>query len=147
MATPVSKEADEARGYFAREKRRKLQDLSAYKTAGFVPPAGTPFDFGSMVTGTSPNILTLPANIEIALISTGSIIGPQNIGMFEPATGVVIFNAGAANPGDLIHLRHLFLIERQIRVFRLAGALPGTAQLFFSGPKSQLSQFGVVTFT
>ena len=68
MATPTGDRADAARNWFARERRRNKQDQKDFDIAGFVAPGGTPFDFGAVAAGgSSANLLTLPASLEIAL--------------------------------------------------------------------------------
>ena len=65
MATPTGVRANSARGWFARERRRKKQDQKDFDIAGLF---AAPFNFGATAAGgSSANTLTLPANIAIAL--------------------------------------------------------------------------------
>lgn len=147
MGTPLSQEADEARGSFARERRRKLQDLSAFKTGGFVPPAGTPFDFGAVAVGNiSPNSLVLPSDV-LVTVELNAISNVGKIGITDLTTGIDYPTSKAGQSGSQILINHVFRQEHTINIFRGLGAQLGTLIVYFSGPKSQLTQIGQATFT
>jgi len=146
MATPTNQEADEARWFFQRERRRTLQNLSDFKTAGYVPPSGTPFDFGA-VSGNSqsPNSLLLPADIEIAL-EFSALVPNNRIGIVDLTTGETIRTIGPGQAGGRIPVSGVFREEHSIAIFRFIGIAAGTLKVYFAGPKSQLTQIGVATF-
>lgn len=146
MGTPISPEADEAQGYFSRERRRKLQDLSDYKNAGFVPPNGTVFDFGTVLfSSNSANALLLPANIEIVLSSIGSLPQKQ-FGIYDETDNITYFSSVGSIGGDFITFNHIFIKDHSIRIFRGLSASTNI-QIFFKGPKSALNQIGRAQFT
>jgi len=229
MATPTGSRADNARGWFARERRRKKQDQKDFDLAGFevapfriialavnaggggynvgdefliaggafsiqgrgyvvaevanvvtaiviqvagaytvTPGAGaatvaqtgggddlltvdvtlsTPFDFGAVAAGgSSANVLTLPADIAIALeINAASLAG--DLGVLDVTAGVDYVSAEAGVSGGRVNIRHLFREPHQVRITRAIGAPAGAVIVYFRGPKSQLIQVGAATFT
>ncbi len=143
MATPTGRPADEARGFFARVRRRKKQDQSDFDIAGHF---ATPFNFGAAIANAAfPNSLALPANIRIqaqVVAASGAI----------PA-GDTLFSDGSAqarNSEDLANLttiRALFIESRALTITRGPAAVTGTLQVFFFGPKSQRILIGTGTFS
>jgi hypothetical protein len=131
MATPTGARADDARGWFARERRRKKQDQS-----DFASLVAAPHDFGSAAASVAfPNDLTLPANVRIlveVLAASGAI-----------PPGDTLFSDGvtqARNAEDLANLttiRALFGEGRDLQITRGAAVVSGTLQVYFFGPKSQ----------
>ena len=147
MATPTGVRADAARNWFARERRRNKQDQKDFDIAGFVAPGGTPFDFGAVAAGgSSANLLTLPASLEIALeINAATTAG--DLGVLDVTSSLDFVSAEAGISGGRVNIRHVFREAHEIRITRAAGAPAGTVLVFFRGPKSQLIQFGTATFT
>ena len=142
MATPTGERADPARRFHAREWRRTKQNQSDYSVL-----AAAPFDFGTVAAGgSSTNVLTLPADIEIA-ITINAVMAAGHLGVLDVTSGITYLNAEAAVSGARINIRHLFREPHQIRITRDAGALAGAATVFFRGPKSQLIAVGTVVFT
>lgn len=144
MASPTGARADSARGWFARERRRKKQDQKDFDIAGFV---AAPFDFGATAAGgSSLNTLTLPADIEIALeLNAATVAGDMGV---EDVTAAVSFvSAEAGISGGRINIRRLFRESHQVRITRAVGAPAGAGIVYFRGPKSALVQIGAVTFT
>lgn len=144
MATPTGSRADNARGWFARERRRTKQNQKDFDIAGH---AATPFVFGAVAAGgSSANVLTLPADIEIALeINAATAAG--DLGVLDVTTGVDFVSAEAGVSGGRVNIRHLFREPHQIRITRAIGAPAGAVVVYFRGPKSQLIQIGAATFT
>ncbi len=144
MATPTGSRADNARGWFARERRRTKQNQKDFDIAGHV---ATPFVFGAVAAGgSSANVLTLPADIEIALeINAATAAG--DLGVLDVTTGVDFVSAEAGVSGGRVNIRHLFREPHQIRITRAIGAPAGAVVVYFRGPKSQLIQIGAATFT
>jgi len=144
MATPTGRRALAARGWFARERRRTLQNLKAFELAGYTP--ATPFNLGSAAgSGTFPNALVLPANARFQI-------------RVVPGTGTVqanrlTFTDGiqtAANrlDGDQLQtLNAVFGENRSLTVSRGAGAQTGTLEVYFFGPKSQRTLVATGTLT
>ena len=144
MATPTGERAENARGFHARERRRTKQHQSDYDIAGLFD---APFDFGTVAAGgSSTNVLTLPADIEIA-ITINAVMAAGHLGVLDVTSGVTFVNAEAALSGGRINIRHLFREPHQIRITRDAAAVAGTGTIFFRGPKSQLIEIGTVVFT
>lgn len=147
MATPMGARADRARGYYSRRRRRKKQEQKDFDIAGFVAPAGTPFDFGAVAAGgSSANTLTLPANVKIALVINTATTAGQ-LGVEDVTAGVTYVSAEAGVSGGRINIRRWFAEPHQIRITRALGAPSGSVQVYFRGPKSQLVQIGQATFT
>lgn len=229
MATPTGSTADKARGYFARERRRKKQDQTDYDIAGFAPApfrilalavnvggagyaagdeflisggtfdvqgrgyvvsealgvvtavavqipgaysvapgAGSAtvaqtgggddaltvdptmsglFDFGAVAAGgSSANVLTLPAAVEIAL-EHASATSAGDLGVIDDTTAVDYVSAEAGQAGGRVNIRRLFPESHDIRITRAIGAPSGAVAVYFRGPKSQLIQIGTATFT
>ena len=144
MATPAGSRADNARGWFARERRRTKQNQKDFDIAGLV---ATPFVFGAVVAGgSSANVLTLPADAELALeINAATVAG--DLGVLDVTTGVDYVSAEAGVTGGRVNIRHLFREPHQIRITRAIGAPAGAVIVYFRGPKSQLIQVGGATFT
>ncbi len=143
MATPTGRPADEARGFFARVRRRKKQDQKDFDIAGLV---ASPHDFGAAIaSAVFPNALTLPANIRIqaqVIAASGAI--PAGDTLFSDGT------AQARNSEDLANLttiRALFIEGRSLTITRGATVSTGTLQIYFFGPKSQRILIGTGTFT
>ncbi len=147
MATPTGDRADAARNWFARERRRTKQDQKDFDIAGFVDPGGTPFDFGAVAAGgSSANVLTLPASLEIALeINAATTAG--DLGVLDTTDSIDFVSAEAGISGGRVNIRHRFKEAHAIRITRAVGAPAGAVLVFFRGPKSQLIQFGTATFT
>lgn len=142
MATPTGARADSARGWFARERRRKKQDRSDFDAL-----VASLFNFGTVAAGgLSLNTLTLPANVEIAFQNTFAAAA-LDLGVFDTTAGVGYLNAEAAIVGARINIRHLFRKPHQIQISRSIGALAGTVVVSFRGPKSALVPIGIATFT
>ncbi len=229
MATPIGSKADKARGYFARDRRRKKQNQTDFDIAGFAPApfrilslavnvggggyaagdeflisggtfdvqgrgyvvseaagvvtavavqipgaysvapgAGSAtvaqtgggddaltvdptmsglFDFGAVAAGgSSANLLTLPAALEIDL-EINAITAAGDLGVLDVTTGVDYVSAEAGQSGGRVNIRRLFPEVHQIRISRAIGAPSGTVSVFFRGPKSQRVQIGTATFT
>ncbi len=147
MATPTGVRADAARNWFARERRRNKQDQKDFDIAGFVAPGGTPFDFGAVAAGgSSANVLTLPASLEIAL-EINAITTAGDLGILDTTDSVDFVSAEAGISGGRVNIRHRFKEAHAIRITRAVGAPAGAVLVFFRGPKSQLIQFGTATFT
>ena len=144
MATPTGARADSARGWFARERRRTKQSQKDFDIAGHV---STPFVFGAVAAGgSSANVLTLPADIEIALeINAVTVAG--DLGVLDVTTGETFISAEAGVSGGRVNIRHLFREPHQVRISRAIGAPAGAVVVYFRGPKSQLIQIGTATFT
>jgi hypothetical protein len=144
MATPTGARADSARGWFARERRRTKQNQKDFDIAGHV---ATPFVFGAVAAGgSSVNVLTLPAAIEIAL-EINAAIAAGGFGVLDVTTGIDHVSAEAGVPGGRVNIRHLFREPHQVRITRAIGAPAGAVIVYFRGPKSQLIQIGSATFT
>ncbi len=144
MATPTGERADQARGFHARERRRNKQHRSDYGIAGLI---AAPFDFGTVAAGgSSTNVLTLPADIEIA-ITINADMAAGHVGVLDVTTGDTFVSAEAVDAGGRINIRRLFREPHQIRITRAAGALAGAGTIFFRGPKSELTAIGTVVFT
>ncbi len=142
MATPTGERADAARRFHARERRRTKQNQSDYSAL-----IAAPFDFGTVAAGgSSTNVLTLPADIEIA-ITINAIMAAGHVGVLDVTSGIDFVSAEAAVSGARINIRHLFREPHQIRITRAAGALAGAASVKFRGPKSQLIEIGTAVFT
>ena len=147
MATPTGPRADQARGFFSRERRRTKQDQKDFDIAGFVAPGGTPFDFGAVAAGgSSANVLTLPASLEIAL-EINAITTAGDLGVLDTTDSIDFVSAEAGISGGRVNIRHRFKEAHAIRITRAVGAPAGAVLVFFRGPKSQLIQFGTATFT
>lgn len=144
MATPTGARADSARGWIARERRRTKQNQSDFDIAGHVD---TPFDFGAVAAGgSSANVLTLPANIEIALeINAATAAG--DLGVLDVTASETFVSAEAGVSGGRVNIRRLFRKPHQVRITRGAGAPAGAVVVYFRGPKSALVQIGSATFT
>lgn len=147
MATPTGPRADAARGFFARERRRSKQDQKDFDIAGLVAPDGTPFDFGAVAAGgSSANVLTLPASLEIALeINAASTAG--DLGVLDDTEAIDYVSADDGISGGRINIRKRFKEAHAIRITRAVSGPAGAVLVFFRGPKSQLVQFGTATFT
>ncbi len=144
MATPAGSRADNARGWFARERRRTKQNQKDFDIAGLV---ATPFVFGAVVAGgSSANVLTLPADAELAL-EINAAIAAGGFGILDVTAGVDFVSAEAGVTGGRVNIRHLFREPHQIRITRAIGAPAGAVIVYFRGPKSQLIQVGAATFT
>ena len=144
MATPAGSRADSARGWFARERRRTKQNQKDFDIAGHV---SAPFDFGAVAAGgSSANVLTLPADIEIALeINAATLAG--DLGVLDVTSAIDYVSAEAGISGGRVNIRHLFREPHQVRITRAIGAPAGAVVVYFRGPKSQLIQIGTATFT
>ncbi len=144
MATPAGSRADNARGWFARERRRTKQNQKDFDIAGLV---STPFVFGAVAAGgSSANVLTLPADAELALeINAATVAG--DLGVLDVTAGVDFVSAEAGISGGRVNIRHLFREPHQVRITRAIGAPAGAVIVYFRGPKSQLIQVGTATFT
>lgn len=147
MATPTGPRAQSARNWFARERRRSKQDQKDFDIAGFVPPGGTPFNFGAVVAGgSSANVLTLPANAELALeLNAATVAG--GLGIEDVTDAVTYVSAEAGISGGRVNIRKMFRESHQIRIARAIGAPAGAVLVYFRGPKSQLTQIGTATFS
>lgn len=144
MATPTGARADSARGWFARERRRTKQSQKDFDIAGHV---ATPFVFGAVAAGgSSANVLTLPADLEIAL-EINAAIAAGGFGVLDVTTGVDHVSAEAGISGGRVNIRHLFREPHEVRITRAIGAPAGAVIVYFRGPKSQLIQIGAATFT
>lgn len=142
MATPTGRTAADARGFHARVRRRKKQDQSHFDAL-----FASPFDFGAVAAGgVSANILTLPADVEIAVQANFPTVA-LDIGIFDVTMQVVPLQAEAVVTGGRINIRHLFRGRHQIRIFRSATAPAGAIAISFRGPKSAIIPFGIATFT
>ena len=147
MATPTGPRAASARNWFARERRRTKQDQKDFDIAGLVAPGGTPFDFGAVAAGgSSANVLTLPASLEIALeINAATLAG--DLGVLDVTQSIDYVSAEAGISGGRVNIRHVFREAHAIRITRAIGAPAGAVIVSFRGPKSQLIQIGTATFT
>ncbi len=144
MATPAGSRADNARGWFARERRRTKQNQKDFDIAGLV---ATPFVFGAVAAGgSSANVLTLPADAELAL-EINAAIAAGGFGVLDVTAGVDFVSAEAGVSGGRVNIRHLFREPHQVRITRAIGAPAGAVVVYFRGPKSQLIQIGAATFT
>ncbi len=144
MATPTGARADSARGWFARERRRKKQDQSDFIIAGHV---ATPFNFGNVIVlGVSVFSMILPADVEIALeVNAASAAG--SIGVRDVTTGINYLSPQVGISGGRVNVPHLFRAPHEIRIHRITGSPVGDCIVYFRGPKSQLIQIGTATFT
>lgn len=143
MATPTGRPAQEARGFFARVRRRKKQDQKDYDIAGLV---ASPFDFGAAAANAAfPNTLTLPATVRIlAEVLAASAAIPAGDTLFSDG------QAQARNSEDLANLttiRALFVESRALTITRGPAVASGTLQVYFFGPKSQRILIGTGTFS
>ena len=147
MATPTGPRALAARAFYRVRRRKKKQDQKDFDIAGLVAPGGTPFDFGAVAAGgSSANVLTLPAAVEIALeINAVTVAG--DLGVLDVTTGVDYVSAIPGQSGGRVNIRRKFPEPHQVRITRAAGAPAGAVLVYFRGPKSQLVQFGQATFT
>ncbi len=131
MATPTGARADDARGWFARERRRKKQDQS-----DFASLVASPHDFGSAAaTVAFPNDLTLPANVRIlveVLAASGAI--PPGDTLFSDGISQA---RNAEDMANLTTIRALFGEGRDLQITRGPAVVTGTLQVYFFGPKSQ----------
>lgn len=145
MATPTGRRARAARGWFARERRRTLQNQKDFEIAGYTPAA--PFAFGTVAAaGSSTNTLTLPADCELTLsVPAATVVG--DLGVEDVTDGVTYVQAEAGASGARINIRKRFREAHQIRITRAAGSPAGTIDVFFRGPKSQLVKIGEATGT
>ena len=144
MATPTGPRADSARGWFARERRRAKQNQKDFDVAGHV---ATPFDFGAVAAGgSSANVLTLPADAELAL-EINAAIAAGGMGVLDVTDSIPYVSAEAGISGGRVNIRHLFREPHQVRITRAIGAPAGAVVVYFRGPKSQLIQVGAATFT
>lgn len=143
MATPTGPRAEAARGYFARERRRKKQDQKAFDIAGFV---AAPHDFGSAASSAAfPNNLTLPANVRFkveVLAASGAI--PAGDTLFDDG---VTQARNAEDMANLTTIRAVFGRSRTLTITRGAAVSTGTLQVYFFGPKSQRILIGTGTLT
>jgi hypothetical protein len=105
------------------------------------------FDFGAVAAGgSSANVLTLPASLEIALqINAATTAG--DLGVLDTTDAIDYVSAEAGISGGRVNIRKRFKEAHAIRITRAAGAPAGAVLVFFRGPKSQLVQFGQATFT
>lgn len=144
MATPTGARASNARGWFARERRRTKQNQKDFDIAGHV---ATPFVFGAVAAGgSSANVLTLPADVELAL-EINAAIAAGGFGVLDVTDSITYVSAEAGISGGRVNIRHLFREPHQIRITRAIGAPAGAVVVYFRGPKSQLIQIGAATFT
>lgn len=141
MATPRGRPAAEARGFFARVRRRKKQDQKDYSAL-----IASPHDFGSAAASAAfPNALALPADVRIqaqVVAASGAI--PPGDTLFSDGT------AEARNAEDLAALttiRTLFRESRSLTITRGAAAVTGTLQVYFFGPGSTRLLIGTGTLT
>ena len=142
MATPIGNRANAARGFFARERRRKKQDQKDFDIAGLVQPGGTPFFFGGAVgPGNSPNALLLPASADIVLSSDVNLVAGL-VGIFDETTGISYPNAELINGAGFGPIRHRFPEGHTIRIASLVGGTVAVITVFFRGPKSSRTMFG-----
>lgn len=144
MATPKSQEADQARGYFARERRRKLQDLSAFKTAGYVD---APFDFGTVPAGgNSANFMDISAGIDIVMEHTEAAVPVGGMGIRDINTLTNFFTNIETQAGGIVPVNHYFHHRHRIRIKHTLGTAAGLVNIYFSGPRSQITLIGFATF-
>lgn len=145
MATPTGPRARAARGWYSRERRRRLQNQKDFEIAGYTPAA--PFNFGATALGgSSANAMTLPADIDIALeLASATVAG--DMGVEDVSGSATYVQAEAAAAGARVNIRKTFREARQIRIARGATAPAGTVSVYFRGPKSQLVKIGEATFT
>lgn len=144
MATPTGARADNARGWFARERRRTKQNQKDFDIAGLF---ATPFDFGNVAAGgSSANVLTLPAAAELAL-ELDDATAAGGLGVLDVTDSIDYVSAEAGVTGGRVNIRHLFREPHQVRITRAIGAPAGAVVVYFRGPKSQLIQIGSATFT
>lgn len=145
MATPTGPRADSARAFYRVRRRKKKQDQKDLEIAGFTP--GSPFDFGAVAAGgSSANVLTLPAAVEVAL-EINVVTTAGQLGVLDVTTGVDYVSADPGQVGGRVNIRRKFPEAHGIRITRAAGAPAGAVIVYFRGPKSQLVQFGQATFT
>jgi hypothetical protein len=134
----------DASQYYARKRRRKKQDQKAFDIAGFF---ATPFDFGATAAaGSSANVLTLPADIQIALELNVAIVA-GGFGVEDVTAALSYVSAEAGIAGGRVNIRQVFRGTHQIRITRAAGTPAGAVIVYFRGPKSQLSRVATATFT
>ncbi|MCK5317140.1 MAG: hypothetical protein KAJ55_04465 [Anaerolineales bacterium] len=137
MATPTGRPADEARGFFARVRRRKKQDQSDFSGV---------HDFGAAVPSAAfPNPLTLPANIRIRVeLFSGS--GSIPIGDTLFSDGITqAFNSEPILGQTTI--RALFKEGRDLTITRGVFAATGLLLVYFVGPKTQKTLIAQATFS
>jgi hypothetical protein len=143
MATPTGRPADEARGFFARVRRRKKQDQSDFDIAGHF---ATPFNFGAALPSAAfPNTLTLPANMKIlAQVVAASAAIPAGDTLFSDGTAQA---RNSEDLADLTTIRAFFVESRILTITRGPAVSSGALQVFFFGPKSQRILIGTGTFS
>ncbi len=143
MATPTGPRAQEARGFFARVRRRKKQDQKDYDIAGLV---ASPHDFGSAASSAAfPNPLVLPATVRIlaeVLAASGAI--PAGDTLFDDT---VVSARNSEDLAELTTIRALFGEARTLTITRGAAVSTGTLQVYFFGPKSQRILIGTGAYT
>ncbi len=145
MATPTGPRALAARAFYRVRRRKKKQDQKDFEISGHEP--GSPFDFGAVAAGgSSANVLTLPAAVELALeINVATTAG--QLGVLDVTTGIDYVSADPGQIGGRVNIRRKFPEGHEIRVARAVGAPAGAVVVYFRGPKSQLIQIGQATFT
>jgi len=147
VATPAGVRSGRAVAWFARKRRKNKQNQKDFDIAGYVAPNGTPFDFGAVIAGgSSANVLTLPADIDIAL-RINAVTTAGQLGILDVTASITYLSAAASVSGGRINIRRRFRETHQIRITRAIGAPAGAVLVFFRGPKSQLIQIGQATFT
>lgn len=141
MATPTGPRAAEARGYYARERRRLKQNEKAFDNAGLF---ASPFDFGAMALGqNSPNSLQLPANAKIAIAASVGMPADS----ISVTVGLETFGQRLAFPaGGIISFDTLFAKNQTIQITRGPAGPAGTLTIYFRS-KSRFFQFGTATFS
>ncbi len=145
MATPTGPRALAARAFYRVRRRKKKQDQKDFEIAGHTP--GAPFDFGAVAAGgSSANVLTLPAAVELAL-EINVVTTAGQLGVLDVTTAIDYVSADPGQIGGRVNIRRKFPEAHQIRITRAVGAPAGAVLVYFRGPKSQLIQIGQATFT
>lgn len=141
MATPTGRSAAEARGFFARVRRRKKQNQKDYSAL-----IASPHDFGSAASSAAfPNALTLPADVKIqAEVLAASAAIPPGDTLFSDGTALA---NNAEDLANLTTIRALFRESRDLTITRGPAVATGTLQVYFFGPKGQRILIGTGTLT
>ena len=147
MPTYSRGRADKVRAYYARRRRRILQNRQAFITAGYVPPSGALFDVGNTsVSSISPNGLILPADVDVSLTVAGLPVAAEMFGIHDATSGETFLNAVPVESGYTIHIRSIFREGHTIHLARETDPV-ATVAVFFRGPKDLITQFGIGQLT
>ena len=142
MATPTGVRADQARAWYARERRRTKQNQKAFDIVGLVNKLGIDLVFGIVPPGgSSPYDITLPADATFTL-KINAATNAGDIGIQDVISGIVYWSAENIPANGSVNIRHLFRKSHQIRLVKSGGAPVGDIKIYFRGPKTELIEVG-----